>query len=97
VHILNESDARHFTVAELKEFGVGTQPAAFRGQACDIKFKARVAIEAVLSAESVLEVIAALRKVMPPTRQVEFYVSPVESVDLVGAVKSPVLAEVGVN
>src|ERR1700677_4201468 len=80
--ILNENAVRRFTVTELKEYGLGTQTAVFRGQAYNIKFKARVAVETILPAEIILDVVAALRKGVPPSRQLEVYISPVESVDV---------------
>ena len=95
--ILNENAVRRFTVTELKEYGVGTQAAVFRGQAYHIKFKARVTVEAILPAETIQVVVAALRKGVSPARQLEVYVSPVERVELAAQVKSPILAEVGVN
>jgi nitrogen regulatory protein PII len=95
--ILNESAVRHFTAAELKEFGVGTQEGVFRGRAYNIRFKARITVEAILPAETVPQVVAALRKVVPPARQLEVYVSPVESLDMAAPAKSPVLAGTGVN
>jgi nitrogen regulatory protein PII len=97
VDILNENAVRHFTVTELKEFGLGTQAAVFRGQACNSRFKARATVEAILPAETVQEVVAALRKAVPPARQLEVYVSPVESVDMAMQTKSPIPAEAGVS
>ncbi len=96
VDILNESGVRHFTVNELKEFGLGAESAIFRGQTYQNRFKTRVAVEAILSAETVPNVVAALRRVVPPALQPEVYVSPVESVDLAASTKSR-LAGVGVN
>ncbi len=95
--ILNENAVRHFTATELKEFGVGTQAGVFRGRAYNIRFKARVTVEAMLPAETVPQVVAALRKVVPPARQLEVYVSPVESVDMAAPAKSPALAAAGAN
>ena len=95
--VLNESSVRRFTVTELKEFGLGTQAAVFRGQAYNLQFKARVSVEAILAAETVPVVLAALRKAVPLARQLEVYVSPVESVDIAVQTKSSLFAEVGVN
>ncbi len=95
--ILNESAVRHFTATELKEFGVGTQEGVFRGRAYSIKFKARITVEAILPAETVPQVVAALRKIVPPARQLEVYVSPVESLDIAVSGKSPALAAAGAN
>lgn len=95
--ILKESAVRHFIAAELKEFGVGTQEGVFRGRAYKIRFKARITVEAILPAETVPQVVAALRKVVPPARQLEVYVSPVESLDMAVPAKSPVLAGTGAN
>jgi nitrogen regulatory protein PII len=95
--ILNENALHHFTVTELKEYGLGAQTAVFRGQAYNIKFKARVAVEVVLPAEIIQDVVAALHKAVASARQLEVYVSPVERVDLAGQTKAPILAEAGVN
>jgi len=95
--ILNESAVRHFTATELKEFGVGTQEGVFRGRAYNIRFKARITVEAILPAETVPQVVAALRKIVPPARQLEVYVSPVESLDIAAPAKSPALAAAGAN
>ncbi len=80
--ILNENAVHHFTVTELKEFGVGTRSAVFRGQAYNVKFKARVTVEAILPAESVPGVVAALRMTVSPSRPLEVNVSPVECVEM---------------
>jgi nitrogen regulatory protein PII len=97
IDILNDHAVRRFTVTELKEFGLGTQAGVFRGQTYNIKFKARVSVEAILSAETVQQVVALLRKAVPPARQLEVCVSPVENVDVAATTNSPLLAEAGVN
>jgi nitrogen regulatory protein PII len=97
VGLLNQNTVHHFTVTELKEFGVGAGSTAFRGQAQSTRFKTRVMLEAMLPAETVQAVVAALRQSVRASAQPEVYVSPVESVDMSYQSKSSLLAEAGVN